>query len=726
MLPPPFPVGMNNSKHHKEAYEKALKEKVKVKIRLVRFNYIGIPRSGKSSFRRRLSKEISNLQAIEKRRKQQRSTGVAEVGEQVFIKRVCSNDIGTIQSGVWSVVKGLGGEANILGHLLNESTTKCRPLPKSSQSCSFISILLSLCAFFASISKSFLSFCGFKPAEIPSQIPSGVEGNLDVIFDIAVEVGDWEEVKYLLGDTILLINADTGGQAEFLDLQASLIQGPSFNLLFSRLVDDLDSQFEVYYTNSGGESTMKENSLVTVEEVLLQSLSSISCYSGTFSEDNSIKASNVMTPKLSECKVMFVGTHRDLVSQDEFERKDKILQKVIEGTPFHQKGIIEYAKEGQLMIPVDNWTGNESEVDAIQQILANIIQKGFEEIEIPASWLVLSLQMRSKNLCIVSLEECEALAEKLGISPSELQHALWFLHHRMGVFFYYPELDALKGTVICDIQVVFDSTTNLIRNTFTFDKVGNWVSKEFREKAQFSLKNVQDAMMVPKDGLIPLEKLVVLLEYLGILTAIPPTLSSGGNSVTEPTYFMPCVLRSATASELSVHSHRESDPAPLILCYDCGYVPIGIFPSLITNLVSQKLSLWEMIGDGLRKNRVQFHVGKDYDTVTLISRPRYLQISLSRSESFKSPTESVCSHVRQVIQSTLATVTSRTNYRFSMGYKFGFECPAHPGREHICVLDHDEPRRMKCLQNKKDTFPLEKRHQVWFSSGHEGMYNILN
>ena len=44
----------------------------------------------------------------------------------------------------------------------------------------------------------------------------------------------------------------------------------------------------------------------------------------------------------------------------------------------------------------------------------------------------------------------------------------------------------MKGTVICDIQVVLDSATNLIENTFTFDKVGNAAS----EKAMGDMKKV--------------------------------------------------------------------------------------------------------------------------------------------------------------------------------------------------------------------------------------------
>ena len=539
-----------------------------------------------------------------------------------------------------------------------------------------------------------------------------------------METDDWDEVKYILEDLTLLISTDTGGQAEFLDLHASLVQGPSFNLLFSRLVDKLDSQFEMYYTNKDGVSTEKENSTMTVEEVLFQALSSIACFSGTFCDDDdtpSGEASNMQlkTPRHSKSKVMFVGTHADLVSKEEFQEKDKLLQKKIKRTEFFDKDIIEFASEDQLMLSVDNMNGSEDEIDGIRKVLERVIEKCFEKVTIPASWLLFSLYMRSKKVRTMSLEECDKLAKMAGISPSELQEALWFLHHRVGVLLYYPEVEAIKGTVICDIQVVFDSASNLIRNTFTFDKVGKSLSEKFREKAQFSLRDVVKATSGHTDA-IPLENLVKLLEYLGILTAIPPTPSA--DLYGEPIYFMPCVLKSARASELSVPSCSDSDPAPLILRYDCGYVPVGVFPSMITNLVSQQREGWKMIEEGLYKNRVQFQVGGDYDTVTLISHPRYFEIVISRNATFRTLTKSLCSHIRSTIESTLNTVTSHMNYHFSMGYKLGFECPTHPGRDHFCVLADTLAWNMECLQNPRKRQPVlladHPKLNVWFSEEH--------
>ena len=728
----------DRKKKHREAYEKVIQAKSTLNIRPVRFNYVGLPRSGKTSFRRRLLGEIINIiLAIQKGEKIQPSTGVAEEAGQVIIRSLTS-DIATIQSKAWSVLKDLLDEANMLNQffyqtansaqfLEDEATVQDAEASATSTSEPSPSLKRSKVRKFLGLLKKKLgkSKKQKSPVDVPetpsspaatAKAEEAEEMALDEMFSIigeAMEEDNWDAVAYLLEDIILLINTDTGGQAEFLDLHASLVQGPSFNLLFSRLVDQLDSQFKVYYTNEDGESTEEEDSTFTLEEILFQSLSSIACFSGCFG-GNDAAHDKAELSRHSKSKVMFVGTHRDLVTDQQFREKDRLLQSKIKNTEFYDKDIIEFASDDQLMLAVDNMNGSEDEIKGIQKILEKIIEKSFEKVPIPAAWLMLSLYIRKKGFRTMSLTECEELAGKVRISPQELQDALWFLHHRIGVLLYYPEVESMKGTVICDIQVLYDSATYLIKNTFTFDKVGKAASEKFREKAQFSLRDIKKALSPHTDSLIPLEKLVELLDHLSILTVIPP---SPGEHAKEPNYFMPCVLKSARASKLAPTSHSASDPAHLMLHYECGYVPIGVFPAMITNLVSQRLEDWKLIDEDLRKNRVAFYVGEYYDIATLLSHPRYFEIAVSQSEGSESSVASLCTHVRNVIECTLRTVTSRMSYNFSMNYKLGFECPLHSGRDHFCMLAKEGAKRMECLENPKRPVPvpLEHRHRVWFA-----------
>ena len=710
-------------RQHKQAYEIAIKGKFTLTICPVRINHIGLPRSGKTTFRRRMMGEILNiLKAMERGKMFEPSTGIAEIGGQVFI-RSTSTDLGTIQSKVWSVLKDFGEEASMLNQVIfqvvsnskssstQQVSSEAMPTPKAPASISEASFQPK-----RSMWKSFLSLFN---KEVGVKAPSQREmDETFAIIDEAMKSDEWDNVKFLLDGLILLINTDTGGQGKFLDLQASLVMGPSLNLLYRRLVDPLDRQFKTHYTSEKGVNTEEEDSSTTVENVLFQALSTIACLCCSFSwdEEDAPDYDHLIDEIGGESKALFIGTHLDKVSKEEFKKEDEILKQKVMNTEFYGKNLIEFASKSQLMLAVNNMSGDEREIAKIRYVLEQIIQRSFKKIAIPASWLMLSLCIRKTGVRTMSLTECEKLAGKLRIDRQELTDALWFLHNRIGILLYFPEIPSLRGVVICDIQIIFDSASNLIKHTFTFDKVGHKISQQFREKAQFSLRDVKKAASGHTDDLLPLEKLIDLLEDRNVLTVISSTKSSASQ---DPTYFMPCVLICAKLEELVIPHQNASDPPSLMLRYKCGFFPIGIFPAMITNLVSQQREDWQMIYEGLRKNRVQFHVGDCYDKVTLISHPRFLEVAISRREGFTTPTASLCAQVLSVVKSTLETVTSHLNYKFSMQYKLGFACPIHPdqSRDHICILAKESSSLMECLQDpkKRELVPLTPRHKIWFS-----------
>lgn len=263
---------------------------------------------------------------------------------------------------------------------------------------------------------------------------------------------NWEKVKCKLENTTLLSSADTGGHAEFLDMHPALINGPSFNLLYWRLNDELDSLFKVHFTDEEGESTQKEDSDSTVEEVLFQSLSSITCCGSS----EGVGVSSTINDL--ESKVMVVGTHRDLVSDEEFRVKDEALRQKIEKSGY--KNVLPADGQKQFMLSVDNMSGDQAEVEKIRTTLRNKLSE-FKRIPIPARWFVLSLLIRNHKNPTMSLTEFKVLAASLQIDPEEVPTALWFLHRHLGVLLYYPEVEhrqwegpKVEDTVFCKIQAV--------------------------------------------------------------------------------------------------------------------------------------------------------------------------------------------------------------------------------------------------------------------------------
>ena len=163
-----------------------------------------------------------------------------------------------------------------------------------------------------------------KPHDL-TQIPK--------LFRDAVNPKLWKDIKRLFRDSTLLKMEDTGGQPEFMDMLPALTIGPALYLLFCKLIDDLLSRYTVSYLSpTSGESTIPVESSYTVEEVLLTALASVSCFSSysaisdtSLEEAQSSEVREILTSSFRSVAYI-VGTHRDLVSEEQIEAFDQQLQ----------------------------------------------------------------------------------------------------------------------------------------------------------------------------------------------------------------------------------------------------------------------------------------------------------------------------------------------------------------------------------------------------------------
>ena len=86
------------------------------------------------------------------------------------------------------------------------------------------------------------------------------------------------------------------------------------------------------------------------------------------------------------------------------------------------------------------------------------------------------------------MKDCQKIAKCYGItSKKELEEALQFLH-QMGMVRYYPDVKEVKDLIICDLQILFDSITDIIVHTFTFKEAGEAGKQKFQKTGRFSLQ----------------------------------------------------------------------------------------------------------------------------------------------------------------------------------------------------------------------------------------------
>ena len=236
---------------------------------------------------------------------------------------------------------------------------------------------------------------------------------------------------------------------------------------------------------------------------------------------------------------------------------------------------------------------------------------------------------------------------------------------------YYPNVKEVKDLVICDLQILFDSITNIIVYTFTFDRAGEAGKQKFKKTGRFSLQEFQRlATLKHLNHLLPPEKLVKLLEHLHILVSIP---EAGLDE-----YFMPCVLQTEDLNDTVADSLPYP---PLIVSFECGYCPVGVFSALVVCLLqhSQKKSSplkWKIPhGATVYRNKINFLVGHDLDKITMIGRPTYFEVQyICSATQLHTPVHTVCSYIRRAILDSLTVVIKSRHYTCNTTPLIGFYC----------------------------------------------------
>ena len=211
---------------------------------------------------------------------------------------------------------------------------------------------------------------------------------------------NWDEIKFLLDNTALLSMSDTGGQPEFMDMQPALVIGPALYLIFCKLTQDLQSHYSISYLSTG-ESSVPVKSAYTVEENIFQAISAVACLglespekqsiplksgisspipggvsTGTTASEN-VASENMTTSLLapSKSKAIIIGTHSDLVNEEDIEKFDADLQQRIRATDFFKEDLIQFASKNRLVLAVNNKSGG---ADKVYKFIEELIKRHFK------------------------------------------------------------------------------------------------------------------------------------------------------------------------------------------------------------------------------------------------------------------------------------------------------------------------------------------------------------
>ena len=555
---------------------------------------------------------------------------------------------------------------------------------------------------------------------------------------------------------------DTGGQIEFQELLPLLVSGPSVFFLVFRLDHDLNKRFTVEYVRPNGTTSEPYQSNFTVKEALLQTLASIASM-GTYVYMGRGKEQVPLRPE-----VFFVGTHMDKVSQVKIDRIDRSLRHMVKSTGLYREGMIQFASESRMLLAVNNLSYDDSGIQQVREAVERLGSRGSFKVTAPPSWLIFSLTIRQHKDRVLSYEQCFEVARQCGItSREELNEALWFLHTKVGLIRHFQGegLEDLQEIVIQDPQVLFDRITDLVVETFTFDKASPVVREDFKKKGIFPFSTFEK-ISASSDHLLTPSRLVKLLEHLHIIAPLEKEekkeeeekgkeeegekeegeewKEEKEGEEGEKRYFMPCILAHAQPAEptsrlerisraLTAVFRRSAEQSPnnssLLVGFRCGYCPKGLFAALVVYLLANARShghKWTLQRDQIFKDQISFLV-RPYDTVSITVQPKFFEISctpvsseLSKNRHF--PLATTCGEVRRCIETGIREVTSALHYTSDAAHYLAFYCPGnHRGPDlkelHPAEINfHDnKPCTLQCVLGERGTFHLPSGHERWFT-----------
>ena len=660
--------------------------------------FVGPPDMGKTSLMRRLigKPPLTSLP----------STGVADKVIQVEIRRLTVHAVDS----VWSEPLTLDDEAimllmNISQSLDSHSHSNLTPSYSSSDESSDAASTASSSDSDNSSNAASIA----TSSNLETSMPSSFKPPLEMLKDALLQTKDQQTALKHLEGTCIVYLTDTGGQLEFQELLSALVSGSCIFFLVFRLDQDLDKRFTVNYRHPVRGNTEAYESSYTMKEFLLHTLASIATM-GTFRYEGTRRQ------QVSKPKVVFVGTHKDRVTEEEIKQKDDILQKEIISTDHYKKSIIHFASKDRLIIAVNNLSSDESDIQLVRSAVEHISMQGGFDISAPPQWLIFSFAIRNLKESVLTYDECFAIAKKCGIDThKELDEVLGFLNTK-GLIRHFQGTgvdEDLKQVVILDPQVLFNEITKLVIATFTFEKTGHFISEEFSKKGIFSYDVFEKITATDHNRLLTPAILLKLLQHLHI---IAPVHVSG-----EKKYVMPCILaHTETVDSVCISDSQIttfSKAPPLLVCFYCGYCPKGLFCSIAVYLLNNRMESWlnwELDSDKIFRDQISFSV-HPYDSVSLKVTPKFLEILCSsRVQSRKLNFPLVCKEIRTTVEKGIRTVASTLNYRCNASHFLSFYCP-HNHPTQILYLPDRTPCNLKCLCCSSPNFyDLPEKYEVWF------------
>ena len=269
-----------------------------------------------------------------------------------------------------------------------------------------------------------------------------------------------------------------------------------------------------------------------IHETVQQRGASVEVHTGTFYEQMDIVMQSLIcvstTSATSKDNVaLLVGTHVDKVTSKHVQYVNNIVNKKVE--PFLKSGLVFAEKDKQVLeVSIKKNKRCSNRPEDYRKVIMNIADNKLscpESEKLPPSWYMFSIVLRRMKLAghsVLQYSHCQQIASKLYIKETQLQSLLSRLHKILGIVMYFPEVHELKDIVICDPAVVYRGISELIFNSF--DETTHPIfSLRLKKWGLFMFQDLKEhcKLKANKKGCqLQIDKLMILLQHLGIIAPV--------------------------------------------------------------------------------------------------------------------------------------------------------------------------------------------------------------
>ena len=523
------------------------------------------------------------------------------------------------------------------------------------------------------------------------------------------------ESEALLTHSIHLV--DSGGQPQFHDIISIFMPGLSGLVSVFKLSECFSAHGEVAFYNTAGELTNdRYESYYTHEHVIRQDVLAIQC-----------EATRCGTDEMAN--LAFVGTFLDEQNkcpEESPEAKDERLHSIITEMlpPEMQKCVITNGPSlRQATFRINARTPKKRDFDAVGRLRAALMSRSrVKPRKLPLNWygyeVALHRLMQELGRQVLSRQECEFIAHKLGFNFESLRAALHYLK-QLNIIAYY---DVLPGVVFGSSQVVLDKITELVRYSLQLKKgpcaVGGAertflqqgiISLEFLSSPAFS-KHYTSQLFGPEELLKVLISLLVVAE------------------VGAREYIMPCVLE--------VSCIYPTPPLPeghvlasFIVNFSKKSPMFGVYCCTTASLMSD--AGWRLLTEGgevvqVARNSITFEVPRDYAGKVTILDPlsSYLEVTVQLPVHIA--TEHSTRLYPEIRDTFLAAVKKamETLHYEARDPEVSFLCPEQSERcsvePHLATVDGSQSSLTCSLRPGSVCHPLTEEQRIWLPAASGG------